>query len=153
MSKKRRIGLLLFSLVLWIQLVFTTGMMLWRFWSVSTGSSEIFLGIGPALGTAELIDSVERHCPNGQRIFYVGDHEANSFFIRYQLYPRVVSHLSSNWTAEPIEDEILAKIESQIGDNEQACIMVDGITLQTPSGDERFEVNSIQSVILHSSVK
>ena len=64
MSRNRRLGLFIFSLILWIQLVLAAGLMVWRFWSISTGDSEVFVGVGPAVRTADLVDSVREHCSN-----------------------------------------------------------------------------------------
>jgi hypothetical protein len=130
--------------------VFGTGLAVWRFWSVSSGKSEIFDGNGPAVRTDELIESVKLHCSDDIRILYVGDREPDGFYVRYRLFPRNVSVLLVNGVPDPIEDEILSRVEKELGEGKGSCLMIDAIGLNIPIAYDRFNVNEQQSVLLFS---
>jgi hypothetical protein len=153
MGKKRQFGLFLFILVLWIQLVFGIGLAFWRFWSIGSGNSEIYIGIGPSIRNDDLIDSAKKHCPDDLQLFYISDLESDGYYVKYQLYPRLVSVLNVSLLPDLTENEILSRVETAIGEEGRGCLMLDGLWLETVIGDDRFEVNERQSVLFFSGRK
>ena len=63
--------------------MFGTGLAIWRYWAVGVGKSEIFVGVGPSERTDNLIEATIQHCTDDLRIVYMGDLEADRFYVKY----------------------------------------------------------------------
>ena len=150
MNSKRRLGLFLFSMILWIQLVFGIGLTFWRFWSVGTGQSEIFVGRGPAVRTEDLIDSIRQYCSDDLRILYAGFSEPHRFYVKYKLFPRTFTTLPVDWSANQQTYEVLRKADRAMGEDKHVCLVIDGIRWPLSGDDDLYQVNEQQTIILFS---
>ena len=117
MGRKRKLGLTVFSILLWMQLVFSIGITVWRYWLVSTGEAELF--VSASMGQIEtLLVEIRDQCSSDAALFYIGDGPSYDYY-RYQFFPRRVS---------------LVRPDEEDSDFEQLAIRVDQI-IQALSGD------------------
>lgn len=142
MGRKIKLGLTVFSLLLWAQLVFSVGITVWRYWLVGTGGAELF--VAASMQHVEpLLGAVDDQCPAGSHLIYFGD-EAAFYYARYQLYPRSLTR--SRFEPKVANESIL---ESFVGDflaelDSDACLLFDYLPSTPLTVGERLIVNGEQ---------
>lgn len=142
MGRKKKLGLTIFSLLLWAQLVFSVGITVWRYWLVGTGGAELF--VAASMQHVEpLLGAVDDQCPAGSHLIYFGD-EAAFYYARYQLYPRSLAW--SRFEQEIADESIL---ESYVSDflvelDSDTCLLFDYMPSTPLTMGERFVVNGEQ---------
>lgn len=148
MSSRRRHLVTIFSLLLWAQLIFSVGLMGWRYWAVFWGQFEVFVGTSPAQ-TNPLIELSRKHCEEESPIFYIGRSEPDYFFVRYQLFPHQVVGLLGDWPADLGAEDVEKRLQPILKNSpNKSCIMVDRVLTMLPTLGARLEVNSNQYLIV-----
>jgi hypothetical protein len=88
-GRKHKLGLTVFSILLWVQLVFSIGITAWRYWLVSTGEAELF--VSASMERIEpLLAEIRDQCSSAAALFYIGDGPSYDYY-RYQFFPRRVA--------------------------------------------------------------
>ncbi len=142
MGRKKKLGLTIFSLLLWAQLVFSVGITVWRYWLVGTGGAELFVAES-AQQVEPLLGAVDDQCPAGSYLIYFGD-EAAYYYARYQLYPRSLTwsrferEVANESILENFVSDFLAEVDSD------ACLLFDYLPSTPLTMGERLLVNGEQ---------
>lgn len=148
MILQRRHIVTVFSLLLWAQLIFSVGLLAWRYLAIFSGQFEIFVSTSPAQ-TDPLIELSRVRCEEESSVFYIGRSETDYFYVRYELFPQQVVGLHGDWPAdlsvEAVEKKLLPITKS---DPYTGCIMVDRVLTTLPTLGERLDVNSSQYLIV-----
>ena len=147
-DRKSRILILLFSILLWAQLIFSLGLMGIRYWSVYASQSEIFVGVSPTR-TEPLIDYAREHCPDEASLLYIGPSEADKLYVRYQFYPR---RIKSIWV-EPstlVTGELVVRRFGPWADitTDGSCLLIDRLDDSLSGFGTQMILDSEQSIIL-----
>ena len=147
-DRKSRILILLFSILLWAQLIFSLGLMIKRYWSVYTREFEIFLGVSPTR-TDPLIDFAQKNCPEEANLLYLGPSAADKFYVRYQFYPR---NIRSVWIDAPtvVTGALLERMFGPQAELEAqgACLLVDRLDSSITGLVTQMQVDPEQSLFV-----
>jgi hypothetical protein len=147
MRRKRKFGLTVLSILLWVQLVFSVGITVWRYWLIGTGEAELFVSTSPER-TEPLIDAVDGQCPSDMPLLYLGD-EVGFYYTRYKLYPKKIVRLKSDWEDGADVGQIATFIEDELTDQDRdACLLIDHMPLGLQLQGEDIPVNTRQSIYI-----
>jgi hypothetical protein len=148
MKLQRRHLVTLFSLLLWAQLIFSVGLLAWRYWGIFSGQFEIFVSTSPTQ-TVPLIELSRDRCDEESSVYYIGSSETDYFYVRYELFPQPVVGLHGDWPAD-LSIEAVKKKLLPIRKNDQytGCIIVDRVQTTLPPLGKRFDLNSSQYLIV-----
>ncbi len=148
MPANRKWKYTLFSILLWIQLVFTVGLGLWRSWDILFGSADIYLG-NPSPGVYQFIEFVDRRCPEGSYGVYVSSQFRSNNYFRYELYPIRVSRWSYDWNSASAVNEMLGQVRQfALAREAPVCLIVDHLDAEIPEAGQRSYLNENQYLIV-----
>lgn len=145
MPKRQKNKLLLLSLLLWAQMVFTVGLMAWRYRLVLFANGEVYVSYNSP-GTEQFVEFADQNCPQGQPFAYLSSHYRGHARFRYGLYPRRSFNLSTAVTQDPTFATANRLIEAE----QIACLVVDYLALNLPSIGEKRALNADQYLIVLS---
>lgn len=143
----RKKALTIFSLLLWAQLVFAGGLMLWRYQLIASGRGEVF----PTSTSAQIdsfIEFVTANCPESANIVYLKNKDFSSAYVSYTLYPRSLIDFPVDWTSLPDANEFISRVSEIRGrSGATSCLMVDHYAGPVPGIGERLIFNQNQFLV------
>lgn len=136
------LGLLLFSLLLWAQLLFGVGMTAWRYRLINQGTADVLLtGISPRI--RQLAQQGSEICPQDASVVYIyGGKEEGDATMRYRLYPRIVSVIpqaSARNTGE---------LEADLRESGATCLLALGVDLGDIWPGKRVQLNEDDYILV-----
>lgn len=135
-------GLLLFSLLIWAQLVFGLGMTAWRYRLVAQGEADVLIsGLSPRI--RRLGQLARDLCPAGEEVVYLSTGaQGGEVMVRYFLFPRPVTVISAH------EPGYVALTRKEIEARSAGCLLVFGASLPGSWQGERVSLNDDDFVLL-----
>ena len=136
MGRKKKLGLTVFSILLWAQLVFSIGITTWRYWLVSTGVAELFVSASTER-IEPLLAEIRDQCSSAAALFYVGDGPSYDYY-RYQFFPRRVASVRPDVEDSDFEQLALRvdqRIQALGGD---ACLLFEQLPPESFYPGERI---------------
>ncbi len=150
MKRSQKLGLTIFSLLLWAQLLFGVGLMFSRYRLILNGQAIVFsTNLTPEI--KYFSDFTSNYCPVGAPILYltVIERGANSKYVRYEVYPNTVTRRLPEWNLPPSEDDLNEVVASVFGaDFQTICLVADGLPVELPDVGERFTYSPSQYLII-----
>ena len=148
MNRSRKKAFTIFSILLWAQLIFTGGLMLWRYQLIASGKGKVF----PTSTSAQIdsfIEFVIANCPESANIVYLKSKGFSSMYVRYTLYPRSLIDFPVYGTSLPDANEFISRVaEIRGGSGATSCLMVDHYAGPVPGIGERFIFNQNQFLVV-----
>ena len=143
LSKRQKVGWLIFSVLLWAQLVFTVGLTAWRYQLVLFSGGEVYVSnVSP--GTEQFAAFADQNCPENMPFAYVSSHYRGASRFRYELYPRRPTNLSTAVAGDPSFATAVQLMQA----DQIACLVVDYLDVAPPIVGERRVLNADQYLII-----
>jgi len=146
MGRRKKLALTVFSLLLWVQLIFSLGLMVWRYWLISSGDAELYVSTS-ARWAESLLETVEDRCPEDATLLFLGD-DASFHYTRYQIHPRELTQVrveaeenDGDRKAELLDD-VLTELAADV------CLLADDLPPELGSSGERIIVKDDYSLLL-----
>ncbi len=148
MSRRRKAWYSFFFLLLWVQLIFAIGLMIWRYQLIILRDGDVYLG-NTSPGLNGFIGFVDKNCPEGLAMGYLSDLYKSGEYARYDLYPRFVQPLPNAWRPPALfnSGKILipgAPDESPPG----GCLMIEYMEQRLVLAGKWLDYNANQALIV-----
>ena len=148
MSRRRKAWYSFFFLLLWIQLIFAAGMMIWRYQLIVFRDGELYLG-NASPGVNGFINFVEQNCPESMPVGYLSDQYKSGGYARYALYPRIVQPLPSSWrppAGRQPGEQLIPGVPPDSAPG--GCLMIEYMDEQPALAGEWLEYNADQALVV-----